>query len=207
IKHELSANNARKQPRFASTATRAPEPDKCVTTPNRHTQPAPARCWPGAGLMLVVYMRLDAAAARYLHSLPATWAPLAYRARLARKTSATARVQSLAGLWLLQQALTLTGRAAAVLQGIGFSAHDRPRLADGPAFSISHSARFAACAITEAEAGARQVGLDIEEPRPVAPARMARLLGTDEERALVAQQPELFFDYWCAREATVKASG
>src|SRR5699024_7286893 len=134
-------------------------------------------------------------------------APLAYRARLARKSSATARVQSLAGLWLLQQALTLTGRAAAVLQGIGFSAHDRPRLADGPAFSISHSARFAACAITEAEAGARQVGLDIEEPRPVAPARMARLLGTDEERALVAQQPELFFDYWCAREATVKASG
>src|SRR5699024_296033 len=29
----------------------------------------------------------------------------------------------------------------------------------------------------------------------------------DAERAVIACQPERFFDFWCAREATVKATG
>lgn len=160
--------------------------------------------------MLVVYIELDPAARAYFQSLPIDAAPPAYRARLARKSHPNALAQSVAGLWLLEKALEYTGHETASLTGIGFDTHDRPQFAAGPAFSISHSDNHAACALVDTPANSRNeaphVGLDIEEHRPIVPARLARLMST-AERAVVEHDPAGFFDYWCAREATVKATG
>lgn len=156
--------------------------------------------------MLVVHIELDAVAHAYFQSFPVDWAPPAYRPRLARKTHPRALAQSMAGLWLLTRALKLCKLEFTDITQLAIDAHGRPRLPSGPVFSISHSDDFAACAITNTAAATR-IGIDIEQPRAIAPERMIRLLSNDEERAVVAQQPTRFYDYWCAREATVKASG
>lgn len=157
--------------------------------------------------MLVVYVELDAVACAYFQAFPVHWAPPAYRPRLLRKKHKNAFVQSIAGIWLLRKALKHIGHQGLDIQDIAIDAQGRPRLPSGPAFSISHSDHFAACAIAEPMDGATRIGIDIEESRIIAPARMARLLSSDAERAAVVRQPARFFDFWCAREATVKASG
>jgi 4'-phosphopantetheinyl transferase len=129
--------------------------------------------------------------------------PPAYRERLQRMASTEARDRSRAGLWLLQQLLAAAGYPEKTLAGIGFSAHGQPQIAGAPAFSISHSAALVACVLAEGEAA---IGLDVEQRRLRDMTRMARLLDEPEQRH-VATHPQAFFDYWCAREATVKASG
>lgn len=128
--------------------------------------------------------------------------PPAYRERLARMASGEARRRSRAGLWLLQQLLAAAGYPADTVARIGFGAHGAPRIEHAPAFSISHSASLVACAMCDDAA----IGLDLEYRKPRDMARMARLLDTHEQRH-VAADPSSFFDFWCAREATVKASG
>lgn len=157
--------------------------------------------------MLVVHMQLDAAARAHFRSFPIRRAPRAYRPRLARKTHPDAYVESTAGLWLLDRALGYAGCHASTLDAIVFGAHGRPRLTSGPPFSIAHSGDFAACAVAGAQDGSTRIGLDIEQHRPIAATCMARLAETEAERAAITGQPNRFFDYWCAREATVKASG
>lgn len=157
--------------------------------------------------MLVVYAQLDTATRPYFQRMPMDLAPPAYQPRLARKTHPAARAQSMAGLWLLRQGLELSGHTGAAINSIDVDANNRPRLAGGPAFSISHSDHHVACAITDISDGATRAGLDIEEPRTMDAGRMTRLACNDTERSAIRQRPERFFDYWCAREATVKASG
>lgn len=157
--------------------------------------------------MLVVHVALDAAASTYFQGLPLRWAPLAYHPRLARKRHAGVFAQSVAGLWLLQHALAHIGHDTAALATIDIDAHGRPYLPQGPAFSIAHSDDFAACALIQDSDDATRVGLDMEQPRAIPPARLARLASNADERATIAQQPRRFFDFWCAREATVKATG
>ena len=157
--------------------------------------------------MWVVHIELNPSSQAYFRTLPAHWVPTAYRSRLARKTHPQAITQSMAGLWLLEQALWLAGHTHVALDDIDIDAHGRPLLAAGPAFSIAHSDQHAVCAIADPVTDATRIGIDIEQPRVMAPARAARLLCSEEERTAVALQPTRFFDYWCAREATVKASG
>lgn len=152
--------------------------------------------------MYVVYTRIDAQCERELGQTPVEdWPPL-YRDRLAGMRSADARLRTLAGLWLLGHGLRATGVDAACLARIGFSVDGRPEIAGGPAFSISHSETLVACAIS----GTAAVGLDVEARQPFRFARMARLM-TAEEQRIVAAEPVRFYDFWCAREATVKATG
>lgn len=117
--------------------------------------------------------------------------------------SIEARQRTLAGLWLLDHGLRAHGCRDGTLARLGFSVAGRPEIDGGPAFNISHSETLVACAIDH-EGGA--VGLDVEARRSRSPARLARLLSGDERAAALAD-PQRFFDYWCAREATVKASG
>ncbi len=157
---------------------------------------------PAFNNMLVFYSEIDAAAQARFTGIPVESAPAAYRERLARKTHPQALAESQAGLWLLQKALAHTGYDVATIAGIGFGAHGQPQLPGGPAFSISHSGAYAACALSDT----RAVGLDIEAVRPIVPGRLARLMSVTE-RAVVEHDPARFFDYWCAREAAVKATG
>ena len=128
--------------------------------------------------------------------------PPAYRERIDRMADDGARSRTRAGLWLLDQLLTAAGHAENTLEHIGFSASGQPRIHGVPSFSISHSERLVACALSD-EAS---IGLDVEYRRLRDMQRMARLLDT-AERTHVEHTPLAFFDYWCAREATVKASG
>ncbi|MES1929850.1 4'-phosphopantetheinyl transferase [Salinisphaera dokdonensis CL-ES53] len=128
--------------------------------------------------------------------------PPAYRERFERMASQGARSRSRTGLWLLQQLLMGAGYPGETLARIGFNPAGRPEIAGAPAFSISHSEALVACALCDEG----MIGLDVEYRRPRDMTRMARLLDVAEQQH-VAQQPLAFFDYWCAREATVKASG
>ncbi|MES1940734.1 4'-phosphopantetheinyl transferase [Salinisphaera sp. T5B8] len=128
--------------------------------------------------------------------------PPAYRERLQRMADTGARTRTRAGLWLLQQLLGAAGYPGNCLARIGFSASGQPQIAGAPAFSISHSDTLVACALCDHA----HIGLDVERRRLRDMQRMARLLDGDERRR-VEHAPLAFFDYWCAREATVKASG
>jgi len=122
-----------------------------------------------------------------------------------------ARVRTQAGLELLAHALRGLGVAKPAIERIGFGAGGRPEIGGAPGFSISHSDVLVACAIDDdpppQNADERRlVGLDVEARRPIVPARLTRLMSA-QQAAIVEHEPDRFFDFWCAREATVKASG
>ena len=145
---------------------------------------------------------IDVFSQQWLVERDASVDPPAYRERLARMRSDEALSRSRAGLWLLEQLLVAAGYPENSVDRIGFSASGQPCIEGAPAFSISHSESLVACASSDEGA----IGLDVEYRRPRDMARMARLLDGPERRH-VAVEPLTFFDYWCAREATVKASG
>jgi len=155
--------------------------------------------------MYVVYTILDAQAEQYSANYTAADDPPAYRERLAGMQSDAARARTRTGIRLLAYTLKAIGEPAGALAAIGLSASGRPRIEGVPEFSISHSDALVACAIADDNTG-RCVGLDVEARRPIDVSRMARLMSA-QERCVVADEPTRFFDFWCAREATVKASG
>ena len=87
--------------------------------------------------------------------------------------------------------------------------HGKPMLADGPRFSLSHSGDLALCAV----ARDREVGVDVEQLRPVPEAdHIARRWLSEEEWAAyrVAADARLdgaFLRSWTRREAFLKAIG
>ncbi|WP_293621708.1 4'-phosphopantetheinyl transferase superfamily protein [Salinisphaera sp.] len=153
-------------------------------------------------MIRVVYALLNARTGRRLAARDARHDPPAYRDRLARMKSDEARSRSRAGLWLLQQTLADAGHPHTTLGRIDISPDGRPFIDGAPMFSISHSESLVACALGDGSA----IGLDVEYRRPRDMQRMARLLDAPEQRHVI-DEPTAFFDYWCAREATVKASG
>ncbi|MDN5938909.1 MAG: 4'-phosphopantetheinyl transferase superfamily protein [Salinisphaera sp.] len=124
-----------------------------------------------------------------------------YRARLDAMASETARRQTLAGLRLLAEA----GRSAGCAIPLGHlrrSAGGQPLLRGAPAFSISHSGAFCVCLLADQA----PVGVDVERVRALRNRRVLRLLAPAEQ-AHAMRDPDAFFRYWTAREATVKATG
>ena len=87
--------------------------------------------------------------------------------------------------------------------------HGKPQLPDGPRFSLSHSGDLALCAV----ARDREVGVDVEQLRPVPEAdSIARRWFSEEEWAAyrVAADARLdgaFLRSWTQREAFLKAIG
>ncbi len=110
-----------------------------------------------------------------------------------------ARLRQLLGAWVgrAPEALTFTANS-----------HGKPILADGPPFSLSHSADMMMLAIGDAE-----VGCDIERIDPVLdwPPLAETFFTTTERDALAALPPEAarraFFACWARKEAYVKALG
>ena len=67
-------------------------------------------------------------------------------------------------------------------------------------FNLSHSGGWAACVL-----GSVPVGVDIQQHRAALPAAAKKF--TAEEQALLAVQPDMFFDLWVKKEAYLKAVG
>src|SRR5699024_2455034 len=132
--------------------------------------------------------------------------PPANRPRMARKRHPQARAQTLAGLWLLEQALQHAGLRHMSTATLFIDANDRPCFATGPVFSIAHSEHWVACALVEPDDPASRVGLDLEQYRVIPLARMKRL-SLSEHHAAIEHDPARCFDFWRARQATVKATG
>lgn len=109
--------------------------------------------------------------------------PYAYRLALERRDPA-ARSASLQGLGLLAEGIRRTCREAFDPSRLRFSNGGKPYLERGPHFSISHSARRVAVALSERH----ELGLDIEDvgTHGRSPAELAR---------------------WTAIEASLKALG
>lgn len=81
--------------------------------------------------------------------------------------------------------------------------HGKPLLADGAlAFNVAHSGSWALIAIAP-----REVGIDIEEHRPLDAAALAARYFTPAEAAAVRNEPALFFRVWARKEAWLKARG
>ncbi len=143
--------------------------------------------------MVVVYILLGEAREALFAERPTALAPPAYRARIEAMRSLEARARTMAGLWLLEQGLAILDIAPTRLDVLGFGPGGRPEFADGPCFSISHSGALVACALDTAGT----IGLDVEQRRDGIAPRLQRSVAPDGD----------FFEAWCAREATVKASG
>lgn len=157
---------------------------------------------PQASVQIAVISIDDTAAAATLDSLTLSPIPPYYRDRLASMQSDRARRQTRAGLWLLEQLLVDAGEPIERLTDLGFSGDGRPTLAAGPSFNISHSRGLVVCALSHE----LTVGIDVEVRNQRVPPRLAGATSRDE-RAAVRAVPSAFFDYWSAREATIKASG
>ena len=109
--------------------------------------------------------------------------PYAHRLELERR-AAGARSASLQGLGLLAEGIRRLRKAAFDPSRLRFPAGGKPSLEDGPHFSLSHSARRVAVAVSERH----ELGLDVED------------LGTHG-----LSRAEL--ERWTAVEATLKALG
>ncbi|MCD6047204.1 MAG: hetI [Gammaproteobacteria bacterium] len=88
-----------------------------------------------------------------------------------------------------------------------FAENQKPILVNGPYFNVSHSQDYWVIAI--ADQG--PIGIDIEDKnRPVNFLEIAKRFFAPEEYAFLAaaaEPKEMFWRYWTAKEALVKASG
>jgi 4'-phosphopantetheinyl transferase len=102
---------------------------------------------------------------------------------------------------LRERLAALTGARPAALR-FATDRFGKPRLADGPAFSASHTGERWLIAV-----GAAELGADIEAINPAAEWRdIARTLFAPAEAAAIATR-RAFFDCWARKEAFVKAVG
>jgi phosphopantetheinyl transferase len=81
--------------------------------------------------------------------------------------------------------------------------HGKPSLSDH-ALHLNWSHTRGALLLALSHAG--PVGVDIEAPRCLSAALLKRCF-SEPEQALCAEQPALALQYWCLKEALVKASG
>lgn len=138
-----------------------------------------------------------------IESLQSTWLkrlPPAKAAAILRLKDSADRNASLLGIALL-------GAAGAELgididfAAIDFPSAGKPRLPNGPDFSIAHTHGLVACAL----AASGRVGLDVERAGSVSPRTVERIL-SDAERTPdgTARDPT---DTWVMKEAVVKLAG
>jgi phosphopantetheinyl transferase len=133
-----------------------------------------------------------------LEQLPTGWAD-AWTAAHPTMHRADSRVASLAGIWLATQAGTKGS--------LRYDGNEKPHV-DGVEISISHTARYALCAISDGEA---PIGLDAEDmvgrlnkDRRLA---MAERWFSADERAEAVKSEEAFYRIWTRKEAYVKRLG
>lgn len=77
-----------------------------------------------------------------------------------------------------------------------------PLPVNGFHWSLSHKPEYVAGVVAAA-----QTGIDIEPVKPVQPSLFDRVIDDNERQLADAKSDELFFRYWTAKEAVLKAAG
>lgn len=106
---------------------------------------------------------------------------------------------------LLIHALRDTGETLSLPLDIRVTLAGKPQFAEGRyQFSLSHSGRYAACALCD-----RPVGLDIQVQRPADERFLQRFLSPDEQRFIheAADSQAAFCEVWTRKESYLKATG
>lgn len=134
----------------------------------------------------------------YLHTLPA-----AQQQRNRGFVRWQDRHANLLGRLLLRQALAPYGYGSEALALLQYNAYNRPFIAGGPDFNLSHSADLVVCAIG---AGYR-LGIDVEKIRPIDFGTVATVM-SEAQWAQIAASPDpqrTFFRFWAMKESIAKA--
>lgn len=147
--------------------------------------------------MTLHLLRIDALTQADAESLRETFPVRVAAARRFRREQD--RRRSLAGTWLLREALGLEDETR-----LRYEERGKPCAAGSPPFSLSHSGDWALLAVGDCPLGA-----DIErvDPRRV---RALRRLCTPEEAAWAesdGEAPARWFQLWTWKEAVMKATG
>jgi 4'-phosphopantetheinyl transferase len=137
---------------------------------------------------------------RYLGILPP---PL--RADVLKYHQHADRVRTLTGKLLLREAIEQAGLSAGLMDALGYTNYKRPFVSKDVDFNITHSGLCVACV---AGAG-MQVGIDVEEIKPIKPEDITAVLRDEELREMqrTNASPETILRFWTRKEAIVKASG
>ncbi len=77
-----------------------------------------------------------------------------------------------------------------------------PMPSNGIFWSLSHKPEYVAGVVSDT-----QIGIDIEQIRPVEPSLINRIMDSDEQLVTGAISDEMFFRCWTAKEAVLKAVG
>jgi 4'-phosphopantetheinyl transferase len=111
------------------------------------------------------------------------------------------RVKTLS--WLARQALEICARKCRLQLGaLTKDAQGVPQPFDGHYWSLTHKPSFVGAVIS-----LQKTGIDIEEIRSISDAMYKRVAGDKEWQLGGSRSQELFFRFWTAKEAALKAEG
>lgn len=128
--------------------------------------------------------------------------PLAKQRQLRARHNPADRLRSLLGLQLLDIAMQRANVTDYQAKNLLFHPGSKPTTNYPVDFSIAHSGALVACALTKKG----QIGLDIEQRRPL-PSEAIRGFLNAKELHLIQEHKADLFDIWTRKEATVKAHG
>jgi 4'-phosphopantetheinyl transferase len=104
---------------------------------------------------------------------------------------------------LAREALTQSCEKSGLkLDGYPKGENGAPIPVDGVHWSVSHKA-----GIVGGVAAPLPIGLDLETIRPVSDGMMAKVAGDAEWRQVAGDRQRIFFRFWTAKEAVLKAAG
>lgn len=126
------------------------------------------------------------------------------REKIARYRRWQDRHAHLFGKLLLREALKRCS-GADTLSGLQYTSYGRPYLPGPVDFNLSHSGKYVVCAIS----GESNLGVDIEEVKPIQLADFANVLRLDEVAAIQSAPDALqsFYRLWTIKESVIKAEG
>jgi 4'-phosphopantetheinyl transferase len=126
------------------------------------------------------------------------------REQILRLIPPQSRFNSALGWQLLKSGFRLSGRADFELSRLLFIGRKKPRWEGNSDFNLSHSESLLACALTDDG----QVGIDVEFIRPLKDReRLFEQILSPQELLASDMSDNLFFRYWTAKEAVIKAEG
>lgn len=126
------------------------------------------------------------------------------REQLLRLRPPRSRFNSALGWQLLKFGFRLAGRTDFELSRLLFIGRKKPRWEGNSDFNLSHSESLLACALTNDG----RVGIDVEFMRPLKDQeRLFEQILSPRETPPPEAGHDLFFRYWTAKEAVIKAEG
>lgn len=92
-----------------------------------------------------------------------------------------------------------------ILEQLNYNQYGRPNLAGDVDFNISHSGDYVLCGVGKGI----QIGIDIEEIKPVDFSDFENLMTSDQWRTIhTSEDPQKsFFRFWAIKESIIKADG